>query len=634
MSRKPRSGSGGRRRKRGAIVALLVVLAVVAFAPAAFAPFVSDDKLAITANEYVIGDAGVSDIFGNFSWWGGLRADAPGYRPLVTLSFAWTWRAAGADPLAFHLTNIALHTLVVWLVFVLALRIGFDELAAAAAAGLFAILPIHSEAVIWSVGRAELMAAAAWTACLIGLVDYRRRGKPISIATAAAALLAGLFCKENAITILAAPVVLAVAMPVPAVVRRRDWHSLAALVAVVVVYFALRSAAGPMLPGKPPDLLDNPLSGVDPIARLAGAASVFGRYLWLTIWPYPLSVDYSYDALNISRGFLGDRYALLGTAAAAGLAWLAWVERKERPGVTVAICLSAAAYSIVSNSVVLIGTVMGERLFYLPTLGLCLAAGPPLAHLARAGGHRGLWGLALAGLVLIAVDWQRSIDWNDPVTLFETAAQAHPRSARAHMELGTAYGAAGRVDDAIRAFHESVAIKSDYGAAWYNLANLYARERRHEKAIETYEIALEHSPKLVPAWFNLGMVYRIMGDLSRAQGAFARATEIAPRDGESQLAYGDTLLGLGRNREAAQAYTAALDAGIPPSIAQVNRGVARERLGGCESGLPDYLAVARSLPSDTTAVSNAVNCLRLLGRGAEAEDLLARARVANRNSGR
>ena len=118
----------------------------------------------------------------------------------------------------------------------------------------------------------------------------------------------------------------------------------------------------------------------------------------------------------------------------------------------------------------------------------------------------------------------------------------------------SAYAAGGRTDDAIAAFDTSVAIRPNYGAAWYNLANLHARDGRYDRAIEIYDIALEHSPKLVPAWFNLGMVYRSQGDFARAQGAFATAVELAPGDGESQMAYADTLLSLGRNKEAIAAY--------------------------------------------------------------------------------
>jgi tetratricopeptide (TPR) repeat protein len=622
------------RFSRGALATVLVVLAVLAFIPAVEAPFVSDDKLAVIANEYVVDGRSAFEIFSNFSWWGSLRGDAPGYRPLVTLTYAWNWAAAAGNPLSYHIVNLVLHALVVWLTFLLALRLGLDDGAAFAAAALFAILPIHSEAVIWTVGRAELMAAAAWATSLLALLDYRRKGSGASLALAGVALLAGLFCKENAITVLAAPVVLAVVMPLPERRRRRDLIAIGVLALAVVVYFAIRAASGPVLPGKAPDSLDNPLSGLDMFERIAGAAALAGRYLWLTIASGPLSVDYSYNALGISEGFSGDRYTLFGVASIVGLTIWAIRERKTNPVITVSLCMAAAAYSIVSNSILLIGTIMGERLFYLPTLGLCLAVAPALDAAAKSASGRGAWGLIALGLAALVLDWQRALVWNDPVTLFESAAAAHPNSARAHMELGSAYGAAGRPDDAIAAFSRSVAVKPNYASAWYNLGNLYARSGRHDEAIENYKTALEHAPKLTPAWFNLGMVYRITGKPAMAQGAFAQATEIAPGDGESQMAYGDTLLSLGRNREAADAYTAALDAGISPGLAGVNRGVARERIGGCEAALPDYLAVARQLPGHGTAVANAVNCLRRVGRENEVEQLLARARVANRNSGR
>ncbi len=616
------------------MAATLVGLALVAFAAAINSPMVSDDRLAIAANEHVVDGASAYDIFSNFSWWGRVRGDAPGYRPLVTLSYAWTWAVSGGDPFAYHIVNIALHALVVWLTFIAAMRLGLDRWAAFWGAALFAVLPIHSEAVIWTVGRAELMAAAAWATALISLIDYRKKGSGGALALASVALLVGLFCKENAITILAAPVVLAIVIPLPERRRNRDLVALVALIAIVVVYFAIRSASGPMLPGKAPDQLDNPLSGLGAIERTTGALALLGRYLWLTIWPGPFSVDYSYNALGISEGFTGDRYSLFGLIALAGLAAAAVRARRNLPAVTVALCMTAAAYSIVSNSIVLIGTVMGERLFYLPTLGLCIAVGPAAARAADWSAGRGKWGLAAIGLLALLLDWQRARVWNDPVTLFESAAAAHPTSARAHMELGSAYGAAGRLDDAVAAFGRSVEVKPDYGAAWYNLANLYARAARNDEAIETYQRAVEFAPKLTPAWFNLGMVYRVKGDWAKAQGAFARATQISPGDGESQMAYGDTLLGLGRNREAADAYTAALAAGVSASLAGVNRGVARERLEGCEAALPDYLAVAREFPTHGTAVTNAVNCLHALGRSEEAEKVLARAGVANRNTGR
>jgi tetratricopeptide (TPR) repeat protein len=437
------------------------------------------------------------------------------------------------------------------------------------------------------------------------------------------------------ITLLAAPPVLAVLLPLPARTRRRDAVALALLIGVALGYLALRWAAGPVLPDRAPNRLDNPIVAVDGFARVGAALAVFGRYIALTVWPYPLSVDYSYDALGISEDFSFDAYSAVGLLSIAALAFAAVLNYRKRPAVTVALLLSVASYSIVSNTVVLIGTVMAERLFYLPTVGLCVAAGPSLAAAGRSLGGRGRYALAVAGCVLLLVDWRRAGQWASPVSLFESAVRAQPRSARAHMELATAYGVEGRIDDAVSAFNAAVQIKPDYGSAWYNLANLYARNGDGAKAVETYRSALEQTPKLVPAWFNLGMTHRMMGDFADAAAAFATAVELAPNDPQAQSAYGDTLLTLGRNREAINAYSAALAAGIDPPSTLINRGVARQRLLGCAAALEDYLSVARDYPRQSTAVGNAIACLRELGRHAEAADLVDRsASVANQNTGR
>jgi tetratricopeptide (TPR) repeat protein len=255
--------------------------------------------------------------------------------------------------------------------------------------------------------------------------------------------------------------------------------------------------------------------------------------------------------------------------------------------------------------------------------------------LARVGAGRGRYALAIAALLMLAVDWSRASDWASPVTLFESAVQAYPRSARAQMELGSAYGAAGHGDEAIAAFARATAIKPDYAAAWYNLGNFYARGGQSDKAVESYTTALEFAPKLVPAWFNLGMVYRMTGRSADAAGAFANAVLLAPHAGDAQLAYGDTLLALGRNREAIEAYDAALETGVEPVAALINRGVAKQRLAGCAVAVDDYVEAVTRRPDHATALGNAVACLRQLGREPEADALIARSRsVANRHTGR
>ena len=503
----------------------------VVFRPALTGAFLSDDLNAIVSNDYVTGARSLVDIFTSFSWWGAARADAPGYRPLTTWTFAVNHDLAGASVASWHAINVVLHALVGWLVYLVGKELGGRSLCALGSASLFLLVPIHVEAVAWVVGRAELLAALAYAAGLLALLRYRRGGAP-GYAVAAALLVAlGTFAKENTATLLAAPVLAAWLLPGGARERRRDATALAMLTVGLVAYGFVRFAAGgPPVAAAAGDLLDNPLATLPVSTRLLGAISVFGRYVALTVWPASLSIDYSYDALGIGRGFLADRYSLVALIALLGLAVVVYSLGRRA---AFALLLGASAYSLVSNLVFPIGTVMAERLFYLPTVGLALAVVPALDRTTSAAAHRAaLIGVALLCLGYGVTSFRRAADWRDGVTIFESAARVHPRSARARMELGGAYGRAGRVEDAEREFARAVEILPSYAAAWYNLGNLRARSGRLDDAATAYGRALEHAPRLLQAWYNLGLVEQIRGRRDAAIEAFTRAGEIAPTDPE------------------------------------------------------------------------------------------------------
>jgi tetratricopeptide (TPR) repeat protein len=515
-----------------------MALSFAVFAPALGGELVSDDLNAIVSNDYVTGGRSLGDIFGAFSWWGAARGDAPGYRPLTTWSFALNHDLAGLSVVSWHAVNVALHALVSWLVCLLARELGARTSVAIAAGALFAVMPIHVEAVAWVVGRAELIAASAYAAGVLCVLRYRRSGGPWRLVAAGTAIALGSFGKENAATLIAAPILASFLLPGGARERRRDRTALGALTAGMVAYAAVRLAAG----GTPTtdaggDLLDNPLSTLPLGARLIGTASVLGRYLVLSVWPRPLSIDYSYDALGIAAGFAGDRYAFITLIAIVGLAGAAFALGR---GVAFALLLAATSYALVSNVVFLIGTIMAERLFYLPSLGLVLALALAIERIASPRGvARTLIVVALVCAGYGVVSYDRARDWRNAISLFEAATRAYPRSARAHMELGGAYGRAGRTADAEHAFARSVEVLPTYAAAWYNLGNLRARAGRLKEAEPAYRQAVTHAPQLVQAWYNLGLVEQMQGDLAAAEDAFAAAARIAPRDVEVRRALDD-----------------------------------------------------------------------------------------------
>lgn len=611
--------SGGARRRLAEGCAALVAaiaLSFLAFQPGSRGEFVSDDVNAIVENEWVTGPIDPVGIFTHFSWWGSGRSESPGYRPAATLMFAATRVAGGAEPYPFHLLNMVLHALCSFLVFALARRLGLALEGAAVAASVFVLLPIHSEAVVWAVGGAELGAALGFLCACWAIAWYRDSAAPVALAVATASIAIGAMFKENALTALAAPVVLAIASLPDRSRMRRDLTALAALAGGVAVYAAVRSQAlGPTIASVSTSELDNPLAVLDPAGRLLGAVAVLGRYLAITAWPAPLSVDYSYDALGIGPGFLANADSLIAIAAVAA-AIVAVLRVADRRFVLVCgLLLSAAAYSIVSNTFFVLGTILGERLFYVPSSGLAIACGALLEPVLRGRSYRiHAWvGLGIVACAWIAVDRSRAAEWRTPVTLFESAARAYPGSARAHMELASAYGRAGRIEDAERHFARAMEIKPDYASASYNHANTLARAGRFAEAATIYQRTLELDPKLARAWHNLALTQKILGRRQEYVASLAREVELDPGAVTARLELAENLLALDRNREAIEHYDALVAYGAAGAAVYFNRGVAKHRLGGCADALPDYREAASHDGAPAAAAQAAEACERLLG---------------------
>jgi tetratricopeptide (TPR) repeat protein len=608
--------------RSAAVLAGAVALSAAVYYPSLRGEFVSDDLNAIVSNERVTGGASAVELFMTFSWWGSSRADAPGYRPLTTWTFARQHDLAGMSVTSWHAVNFVLHGVVSWLVFLAALELGGRRATALWIGASFCVLAIHTEAVAWVVGRAELLAGIGYCAALLFALRYRRGGGPFYAAGAAVALAGGTFAKESAATVMAVPLLAALLLPGGMRERRRDAIVAAAMVGGFLLYAAMRAVAdGPFLASAAGDQLDNPLAVIDVGTRLLGAIAVLGRYLALTVWPYPLSVDYSFDALGIGPGFLGDTYSLIAVASILCLALVSW---KLQGATAFALLLAASAYSLVSNTVLLIGTVMAERLLYTPTIGLLLAATPAIdgALARRRSARTAIVFLLVLCCVHATVSTIRSYDWRSPITLFESAVRAHPRSARARMELASAYGRVGASAKAEAEFAEAIRILPTYAAAWYNLGNARARRGALDTAADAYREAVEHAPRLTQAWYNLALVEQMRGRSEAAIEAFAETTRISPRDAQAHTALGDALLAVGRVEEAVESYTRAIDVGGDAAAgARLNRGVALERSRGCDAALPDYLAAAELFAVRGVARRNAAACLRTLGREDDARRL-------------
>jgi len=96
------------------------------------------------------------------------------YRPLCVWTFRLNYLLSGLDPFSYHLTNVLLHTAVT-AVYVLTVRKAVvpcpsDILLMSGL--LFAVHPVHTEAVAGVVGRADVLACLFFLLAIYFYIDY------------------------------------------------------------------------------------------------------------------------------------------------------------------------------------------------------------------------------------------------------------------------------------------------------------------------------------------------------------------------------------------------------------------------------------------------------------------------------
>ncbi|MCI0407552.1 MAG: hypothetical protein L0191_03135, partial [Acidobacteria bacterium] len=259
--------------------------------------FVHDDKPLVVENRLIRDSHGLTRIFASGYWTTRDQSVPELYRPLTIFSFALNRFALGASPFGFHLVNVLLNGWVCWLVFLLAQAMGARGWVAWAAGLLFAVHPVHVEAVAPVVGRSELLAAGLGLSAL--LLHCRARANPAMavrrFAGAALCYFAAILSKESAIVIPLLAGLTDLALPADPRPRSKGDALLpyCFYAAVAGLYLAMRVSVLGAVAASIIHPLDNPLVAMERGAALRTAVVAAGKYLLLMAWPRHLSSDYA-----------------------------------------------------------------------------------------------------------------------------------------------------------------------------------------------------------------------------------------------------------------------------------------------------------------------------------------------------
>jgi tetratricopeptide (TPR) repeat protein len=532
-----------RRRGEGAIPALLLVAAcLVSYANGLTGDYTYDDKAIVRDDPRIRAPAGIAQIF-TTPYFGGPRGIGTGFRPILLTSYAVQWWIHGGAVAGYHAVNVLLHAFVTFLLFRFLRRIAVPEPVAFGAALLFAVHPVHVEAVTSLVGRGETLAAVFVFAFLLAALAFRRasggRGRWLAAALFCYAL--GLLTKESAAV---APALAFLAFwrleegsPVRRIAKALRtgiplYAGAATVLAVDMLY--RRWILGGFLKSDTFRIfeLENPLAPLPPLSRAANAAAIVFRYIGRLLVPLRLSADESAWSIPVrSKVDVAGAATLVLLAGIAILAVAAAARENRSREVGFGILFFFAAFAPTANVFFPTGTIFAERLAYLPSAGFALALAAAIlgtAETARIPRLRVAILLAIS-LAFAARTVVRNRVWTDDETLFTESARTSPESAKSRYNLAWVSMEHGRLEPALEQYTRAVQIYPKFFDAWAGKGLVEQRLGLLAAAERSFSKSLAVNPTYENGFFRLGFVRELRGNFTGAERAYSLGVKEHPK---------------------------------------------------------------------------------------------------------
>ena len=503
------------------------------------------------------------------------------WRPATTLTFGIEWALFQNHGSLYHVVNVLGHAaataLVVLLIGTLATApIGFVS-------GLiFAVHPVHVEAVATIVGTAEVQAAILFlAACLLhvraapALAPPTGEGAPRygtgRLAAVTLLYLGAFLSKESAITLPGVIFLLDAARErlgvrdIGLYARRRApvYGALAgaAALALALRWKVLGSLAHPLGP-LGADLLQGG------VPRIWTVAAIWAHYVRLIVFPLALSSDYSPNVLPIELGW----HALNLVGLVLGLSFLAaaWLafrartldeDRESARLVGFGVMWWVVTISPISNVFFLAGVLLAERTLYLPSVGAVAVGGWLVVRLIR---RRRVLGWAFVAFVVGLLgfrSWLRTPSWRDSDTVLRVMEEQHPQSGRSQWAFADAYSRQGRVPESLRAYRAAIGMLGQHQLLLIDIGKTLIGAKRYRSADFILFQAWREEPSWGVAPVFLALSRLQQGDWASAE-RYARASlAVAPDEGIAADVLSSALAAQGRFAEALQWRETAIEHG-------------------------------------------------------------------------
>ena len=572
--------------------------------------FCFDDISAIVENQDLRPETPFVNLFQDDFWGTPMHVDGShrSYRPLTIFTFRINYLIHGLQPIGYHVVNVLFHAMVTYLFTCFVSQISNGNLSLALISGLlFAIHPIHTEAIAGLVGRAESLSGIFYlTALLIYSKTSNHSGLIYCLDMAALGftILCSVLSKEVGITVIAVCcvydalyiekiIILNFLSPTSPTSWLRKYNRILKRIILLIILaltiLLLRiKINGPGLPSF--TSLDNPASNAPfPTRQLTFLYLCFIN-TWLLLCPSFLCADWTMQTIRLVETASDPRNILTAITFLVYLIFGLWsISDNSDDKRIVLMALSTIIFPFIpaSNLFFPVGFVVAERILYIPSMGVCLLIALGATKLLNHGKFMKYICLVFLGVTCVlyfSKTLTRNWDWSNDYSLFKSGVKINKNNAKLYNNLGHVYENLAQYREAEELFQQASIIQPDDTGSWINLGRVLKLQQRFDEA----ELALEKALDLMPNITDKSQSFRIAPNHLHVYFNYANLLSQHPS----------------RYEEAEHYYKVTLRVRPGMSEAHMNYGNLLIKTGDLESALSHYQKAIEQKPDYADAYYN------------------------------
>jgi hypothetical protein len=522
--------------------------------------FVWDDNSLITTNQWIKSLSNIDKFFTDYSTASDDRTNKI-YRPITTLSYALDYQLWGLNPYGYHLNNVVLHFFVSISLFLFIKNVFGNNFIAVLTSLLFGVHPVHTEAISWVKGRADILMTLFFVLSLLFYHISNTKKKKFYYFLSLILFIISIFSKETSVVLPLIILVFDFVVYNKINIKKYVPYLIIAICFVLIRRIVMGSFA------------QCGWWGGSPYYTFLTMLFVLPIYFRLLFFPFNLCADYIFD---IKKTFFSTE--ILFSALFVLFLVLITIFSLKTKNYIIFFCLTFIIISLLPVlNIIPIEVLLAERFLYLPSIGFCLFMGYYLEKLFITEQTFAYTVFAIISVLFFITTYLRNFDWKDNFSLWNKTFLQNTKNFRAANNLAFEYEKIGDYEKALNLYSYALTLPAYispksapqqlYARVHNNIGNIYFNTKNYTKAIEEYSIAIKMDPEYSQAYFNLGLLYKTIGDLNKAIYYYQKAIELSPKTAEYYNNLGIVYMLKDNYDEAIKMYTKALE--INPYFTQV-----------------------------------------------------------------